>query len=310
MIPLIRIDNMTFVYKSYERGETWRDTLLDVFKRAYKKTLVLEDITLEIQKGEMIALLGPNGAGKTTLQKLITGILTPTSGEISVGGQVPFHRQNEFLKRIGVLFGQKGQLITRLPVADSLELNKSIYQIDNRIYRERVEKLTELLQISTFINKPVRNLSLGQRMRAELVLTLLHDPEIILLDEPTNGLDIVSQRIVRDFIRYLHEVEGKTIILTSHNIADIKELIGRLVILMNGRVHFDGPLSELLSIHRTDFFKLEVCIGENQKSDTLSSDQIKNRLVDLADVKFDRLSLEKNPLEEVLYKLFSRGGQP
>ena len=198
-----------------------------------------------MEKGEILALLGPNGAGKTTTLKMLSGILFPTAGQVEIDGFIPWERKNAFKRRFSIVMGQKNQLWWDLPASDSFYLNKCIFDVDDGEYRKTVEELAELLDVKDLMNVQVRRLSLGERMKMEILAALIHRPRILFLDEPTIGLDILSQQKIRDFLRYYNEQTKTTIILTSHYMRDIEELCSRAVIINQGQLVYDGQLADL-----------------------------------------------------------------
>ncbi len=215
------------------------------FRPIYKEVQAINDLSFNIKRGELVGYLGPNGAGKSTTIKMLTGILVPDYGEITIGGLTPNRSRREHAAKIGVVFGQKSQLWWDLPLNDSFELIKAIYKIPNDLYKKQYKWLIEGLKIDDFINRPVRQLSLGQRMRAELVASLLHLPEILFLDEPTIGLDATSKKTVREFIKTLNREYGTTVILTTHDMDDIEALCSRVMVIDHGSLAFDGSLMDL-----------------------------------------------------------------
>ena len=219
--------------------------------REKRKVDALQGVSFEIERGELLGLIGPNGAGKSTTVKILTGILTPDGGEVAVGGMVPWKERKEHVRRIGVVFGQRTQLWWDVPIQDSYDLLKDIYRIPPRDYRERLEELAEALQLSGLLRTPMRQLSLGQRMRAELCGSLLHRPELLFLDEPTIGLDAVSKLALRDFLKWENREHGTTVLLTTHDMEDIVALCSRVMVLGHGRKLFDGALSALLGRYDT-----------------------------------------------------------
>lgn len=306
----IEIKNLGYSYKTFQRGADFTALVRDFFSRKYTETKALDDVTLNIKKGEIIALMGPNGAGKTTLQKVLTGILTPQQGSVLVDGFEPGKREPHFLKKVGVMFGQRGQLVPRLPFIDSLEYNRVIYGLTKSAFNKTVDEISDLLKIRDIIGKPIRNMSLGQKMRCELMYTLIHDPDILLLDEPTVGLDIVSQKIVRSYIQFLNKEKGKTIILTSHVMADIEGLTQRIVLLLNGKIKFDGPIHAILNNQmHPSHFKVVLRETENYFEKTMDEDQVLRLLTEMKRIDFVKLEIAKNPLEDALYQLFTQDEQ-
>ena len=217
-----------------------------------KKTInALQDVSFDIEHGELLGYIGPNGAGKSTTVKILSGILTPDGGEVTVGGLVPWKERKEHVRRIGVVFGQRTQLWWDVPVRDSYDLLKDIYRIPGEEYTARLKELTEALQLDELLRTPLRQLSLGQRMRAELCGSLLHRPELLFLDEPTIGLDAVSKLALRDFLKWENSRYGTTLLLTTHDMEDIVALCSRVMVLGHGRKLFDGTLHDLLGRYDT-----------------------------------------------------------
>ncbi|MCS6956574.1 MAG: ATP-binding cassette domain-containing protein [Patescibacteria group bacterium] len=239
---MIEVKNLTKIYFSYKKTG---DFLKDLFFKEYKKIIALENISFEINNPEFVGLIGPNGAGKTTTMKILSGILYPTKGKINILGFTPFEKKKEFLRQISFVMGQKTQLHWDLPSIDSFYLLKDIYEIDNLIFKKTLSQLTEILNCQELINKPVRNLSLGERMKMELIASLLHNPRIIFLDEPTIGLDIFSQEAIRNFLKIYQKEFKATIILTSHYLEDVKKLAQRLIIINNGKIIYDNSLNKI-----------------------------------------------------------------
>lgn len=215
------------------------------FKRKYREVQAVKNISFTINDGELIGFLGPNGAGKSTTIKMLSGILVPDGGSVEVNGLIPWKQRKKHAAGIGVVFGQKSQLWWDLPLKDSFTLIKAIYNIPDREYYREFTWLTEGLNITEYLERPVRVLSLGQRMRAELALSILHNPKILILDEPTIGLDVRSKEVVRSFIQYLNRERGTTIILTTHDMDDIEKLCNRVLLIDEGEIGFDGSLNHL-----------------------------------------------------------------
>ena len=216
-----------------------------LFHREYETIHALKDVSFAIQDGEMVGYIGPNGAGKSSTIKILSGILTPDSGTVLVDGRVPYKDRIRNVQQIGVVFGQRSQLWWDVPVIDSYELLKDIYSISPTKYQQNLEELTELLNLSELLRSPARQLSLGQRMRCELAASLLHDPKILFLDEPTIGLDAVSKLAVRDFIRKRNRMHGTTVLLTTHDMQDIEALSDRIILIGKGEILMDGGLEDI-----------------------------------------------------------------
>ncbi|XEC93886.1 ATP-binding cassette domain-containing protein [Paenibacillus tarimensis] len=232
-------------FKVQKNREGLGGALRDLFKREYTEVTAVRDITFQIPKGEICGYIGENGAGKSTTIKMLTGILVPTSGRIQVNGFVPFKEREKFVKGIGVVFGQRSQLWWDIGVIESFQLLRKVYKVPERDFRARLDELVERLQLGELLNRPVRKLSLGQRMRCELVASLLHNPSILFLDEPTIGLDIVVKTEIRDFLKQLNREHGTTILLTTHDLQDIEALCSRVIMLDDGRIIYDGGLDLL-----------------------------------------------------------------
>ncbi|GGD87825.1 ABC transporter ATP-binding protein [Paenibacillus nasutitermitis] len=221
--------------------------LKDLFKREYNEITAVKDISFSIPQGEICGYIGENGAGKSTTIKMLTGILVPTSGHIQVNGFVPFKEREKFVNGIGVVFGQRSQLWWDIGVIESFQLLRKVYRVPEAEFKQRLNELVERLQLGELLNRPVRKLSLGQRMRCELVASLLHNPSILFLDEPTIGLDIVVKTEIRDFLKKINREQGTTILLTTHDLQDIEALCTRVIMLDDGRIIYDGGLDELKS---------------------------------------------------------------
>src|SRR5271156_3010015 len=246
MSPAIEVRALTKIYRTYQKEAGFWGALKGLAHRRYKETAAAKEVSFSVNEGELVGFLGPNGAGKTTVLKMLSGLLYPTSGEATVLGFTPWQRRNEFKRQFALILGQKNQLWWDLPASESLELNRVIYGIAPATAQKTIDELTELLDVRDKLDVMVRELSLGERMKMELIAALLHRPKILFLDDPTIGLDVVSQKKVREFLRR-HSAERKTsTILTSHYMQDIAELCQRVLIIDHGRVFFDGELSEII----------------------------------------------------------------
>lgn len=242
----IVVSSLTKTYRTHVKKEGLWNSLKSLVKREYTEYTAVDHLSFTVAPGELIGILGANGAGKTTLLKMLSGILYPTSGTASVLGYVPWERSNDFKRQISLVMGQRNQLWWDLPAADSFLLNKEIYQIPDALYREQLSILTEMLGVTEKLHIQVRRLSLGERMKCELIAALLHRPKVVFLDEPTLGLDVVSQQAVRDFIAQYNQEFQTTIVLTSHYMEDIEQLCRRVLLLDKGKILFDGSLESLL----------------------------------------------------------------
>jgi len=236
---MINVKNLTKIYKIYRKTG---NLINDIFFRKYEDVLALDKVSFTIDDNELVGFIGPNGAGKTTTLKILSGILYPTSGKVSVLGFSPFEKREAFLKQISFVMGQRNQLIWDLPAIDTFLLNKAIYEINDLKFKKNLQKLTTILSAEKLIQKPVKMLSLGERMKMEFIAALLHQPKIVFLDEPTIGLDIFSQEAIRNFIKSYQKEFQATIILTSHYLEDVKRLAKRLIIINKGKILYDGSL--------------------------------------------------------------------
>ncbi len=239
---------MEHVWKSYKiakRNSGFGQALKALFSREYEVVHALRDVNFTIHEGEMVGYIGPNGAGKSSTIKILSGILTPDQGTVLVDGRIPYKNRIQHVSQIGVVFGQRSQLWWDVPVIDSFELLKDIYQIPNTQYKQSLEELTDLLNLGELLRSPARQLSLGQRMRCEIGASLLHQPRILFLDEPTIGLDAVSKLAVRDFILKQNQLHKTTVILTTHDMQDIEALASRIILIGKGQLLMDGSLSDI-----------------------------------------------------------------
>jgi len=245
MEPLIKVRDLTKDYRLIRKREGVTGGLIDLVRPRHELLRAVESVSFDIPAGEMVGYIGANGAGKSTTIKMLTGILTPTSGTVTVGGLVPWKQRLQYTRHIGVVFGQRTQLWWDLAVVESFRLLKKIYEVDDATYDRQMKIFNELLQVDDFLHQPVRKLSLGQRMRCDLAAALLHRPRVLFLDEPTIGLDVLAKENVRIFLREICDREGVTVILTTHDLGDIEQLCRRVIIIDKGRVHFDGELDDL-----------------------------------------------------------------
>lgn len=264
---MITMENVCKSYRIAKRNAGLMEACKQLFHREYEEIHALQDVSFTIGDGEMVGYIGPNGAGKSSTIKILSGILTPDAGQCLVDGRVPWKNRIEHVRQIGVVFGQRSQLWWDIPVIDSFELLQEIYSISETDYRHNLDELTELLNLSELLKTPTRQLSLGQRMRCEIAASLLHQPRILFLDEPTIGLDAVSKLAVRDFIRQLNKEHKTTVILTTHDMQDIAALTNRVILIGKGRVLMDGTLEDMRSLaaqagsDRNDTGNLEDSVG-------------------------------------------------
>ena len=247
-MSIVDVQGLTKTYHYYKREPGLYGSLRTLFSRQQHTKTAVDHLSFQIEEGEIVGFLGPNGAGKTTVIKMLSGILHPTHGEASVMGFVPWQRKKQMRLQLSVVMGQKQQLWWDLPARESLTLNRYIYEIPLHRFSRTVEELCELLSVTELLQIPVRQLSLGERMKFELIAALVHEPKVMFLDEPTIGLDIISQRKILDFLKHINEQRKTTILLTSHNLMDIQKLCPRAIIINKGRLISDGKLSELSQV--------------------------------------------------------------
>ena len=244
-MPIITVEHLSKHFKVHKRRTGFWGNLSSTVSRQHNIIKAVDDVNFTLERGELVGYIGANGAGKSTTIKMLTGILVPTSGHIDVMGLTPYRNRRENTRRIGVVFGQRTQLWWDLPVIDSFELLKHIYEIPQNLYKQNLEFFSELLQLQPFLSTPVRRLSLGQRMRCDLTAALLHNPEILYLDEPTIGLDVVAKEQVRQFLRQVNAERQVTVILTTHDLNDVEKVCQRLIIIDNGKIIYDGGIDAL-----------------------------------------------------------------
>lgn len=323
-MDIIRVENLSREFSYYKKGVGLQGSLKNLFHREMLIKEAVKDVSFTVEKGEIVGLLGPNGAGKTTTLKMLSGILFPTSGSAVIDGFVPWERKNEFKRRFSIVMGQKNQLWWDLPASDSFYLNKCIFDVEDAAYRKTVEELSELLDVRELLNVQVRRLSLGERMKMEILAALIHRPEILFLDEPTIGLDIISQQKIRDFLRYYNEQTRTTIILTSHYMRDVEELCKRTVIISHGQLVYDGGLAEinhlmgdkkLLTLKGTGKIPKEALAGfgkvREQKETETVLEVPKEKLKETASAILSSLPVEdftvtEVPLEESIALIFKK----
>lgn len=241
-MPLINVNEVSKNYAVFEKEDGVLGAVKGLFSRRYKTVEAVKEISFSVEEGDIVGYIGANGSGKTTTLKMLSGLIRPTSGTIKVGEFIPSERKTAFKKMFALVMGQKSQLWWDLPAKESFELFRAIYEIDRPVYKRRQGMLTDLLEVGELMDKPVRNLSLGERMKMELIGSLLHNPRILFLDEPTIGLDIFSQQKIRHFLKTINKEEKTTILLTSHYMKDIEELCNKLLIINKGKIVYDGSL--------------------------------------------------------------------
>jgi ABC-2 type transport system ATP-binding protein len=322
--PAIHIHDLHKIYIVSEREAGAIAALQSLVHRRTEKIPAVDGISFDLAPGEIVGFLGPNGAGKTTTLKMLSGLLYPTAGEVTVLGYVPSKRDKAFLRQITLVMGQRNQLVWDIPPMDSFELNRAIYRIPTADYRHTLDELTELLDLRPLLRKPVRNLSLGERMKCEIAAALLHRPQVVFLDEPTIGLDVTMQRRIRAFIAEYNRRFGATVLLTSHYMADVEALCRRVVVIHHGKLLFDGDLSNLVqkfTAHKTIVVQLEDCSADLRSYGEVVScvdglftlrvpraetAHVTERL--LADLPVIDLLVEDSPIEEVIERVFAQEG--
>ncbi len=325
-MPVIEVQCLTKSFRTYKKKPGLAGAFKGLFHREYEMTMAVKEVGFTIQEGELVGFLGPNGAGKTTTLKMLAGLLYPTSGTARVLGYVPWERNDGYRRQFALLLGQKNQLWWDLPARESLELNARIYGLPRDAFERTVAEMTELLAVKDKLNVMVRELSLGERMKMELIASLLHQPKVLFLDEPTIGLDVVSQKTVREFLRQHNATRKTTILLTSHYMADIQELCQRVIIIDHGTIFFDGRLDEV--IDRFADFKLITirCAGARQyPTETLkkygevvenaeATIQLKvkrDRVIPVCKALLDELpvtdiDIQEVPIEDIIRQIFAR----
>lgn len=297
---IIEVKNLKKTYEYTKKQAGLLPSLKSLFHREKLFTEAVKDINFSLKEGEIVGFLGPNGAGKTTTLKMLSGILTPTSGEATVLGFTPTKRQKEFQKQFALVMGQKNQLWWDLPAMESFLLNKEIYQIPDKQFEDTLGELTRLLEIKDILDIPVRKLSLGQRMKAELVAALLHSPRVLFLDEPTIGLDVVSQNNIREFLKSYNKKQKTTIVLTSHYMEDVEALCERVIIINYGTIIYDGALKKLIDTYANNKI-IEVTFTEKISISALTSlGQIKEHQNKRAVIE-----VQKSEVKEVATKILN-----
>ena len=321
--PVIRVEQLSKTYVVPVRGSGLAAAFKSLVHRQTRAVEAVRQVSFIVEPGEIVGFLGPNGAGKTTTLKMLSGLLHPTAGEARVLGYVPHRRERAYLRQITLVMGQRNQLIWDIPVMDSFERNRAIYRIPEPTFTRTVTELRELLDLQTLLDKPVRNLSLGERMKCELAIALLHGPRVLFLDEPTIGLDVTMQRRIRAFITEYNRRTGATVLLTSHYMADVEALCKRVVVIHQGRRLFDGQLTALVqrfASHKViavevagdgiDLARYGEVVASSGGRVTLrvpkeETARVTGRL--LSELTVTDLTVEDPPIEEVLDRVFQQG---
>ena len=264
MEHMIEVSHVKRYYKVAKREQGMGNSIRHLFKRKYEIKRAVDDVSFTIKKGEIVGFIGPNGAGKSTTVKMLSGILYPDDGSVKIDGFIPYKQRKQYVKNIGVVFGQKSQLNWDLPLIESFELMRYIYKIPMDLYEENLHQFTELLDMEDFLYQPVRQLSLGQRMRGDIVAALLHSPKIVFFDEPTIGLDVVAKEKIRNFIRYMNQKNDTTIIFTTHDMQDIEKICERLIIIDSGKKIYDGSIQDIKNRY-TSIKNIELILEDGRK---------------------------------------------
>jgi ABC-2 type transport system ATP-binding protein len=326
-MPIIEIHGLVKTYRVYQKEEGLLAAMRGLFRRRHRNVYAVRGIDLDVKQGEFVAFLGPNGAGKTTTLKILSGVINPTSGEARVMGHVPWKRENAYRRRFALVMGQKNQLWWDLPAQESFRLHQQIYRIEPDQFRRTLDELTGLLDVRKLLGQPVRELSLGERMKMELTAALLHSPEVLFLDEPTIGLDVVAQHNIQQFLRHYQEARKITILLTSHYMKDVAALCRRVVIIAQGRIRYDGSLSGVIDefssykvvtllfaedrplddlarwgeVIEANPPRAKIRVERSKVAETLSAILSRHAIADVA--------VEEPPLEEVIAEVFAQVGQ-
>ena len=305
MTHTILADNLSKVYDVQKKRPGLSGSLRDLYSPVYEKKVAVKDVSFVIDEGELVGFIGPNGAGKTTTLKMLSGLLYPSGGSVSVIGHDPWKRQYDFLKNISLVMGQKNQLWWDLPAIESFNLAKDIYGISDSTYKKTLNYLVDMLEIGDVLNVQVRKLSLGQRMKAELVAALIHSPKILFLDEPTIGLDVVMQQSMRSFLKEYNQGGDGSIILTSHYMDDVKELCKRVIIIDQGSILYDGLLSDVIakfSKHKI----IEVITPAGTKTHKVLRKQVAEKAADLLkDPSVLDINIKEVEIEDVIRSVFT-----
>lgn len=304
-MSVISVKNLRKYYRVHQKEPGFLGSIKALFNRKYINAQAVDDISFEIGEGELVGFIGPNGAGKTTTLKVLSGLLYPTAGEVIVLGFTPFERKTDFQKQISLVMGQKNQLWWDLPPYDSFMLNKEIYEIDQSSFKKNLKKLSEMLEVEDILKTPVRKLSLGQRMKCELIVSLLHSPKVLFLDEPTIGLDVIAQQNMRDFIKNYNKEFNATIILTSHYMGDVQQLAKRVVIINKGKILYDGLLEKIVNKF-APFKIIKVYFDPSTSSGQIDRKKLEN----IGDIKeFDgkcaKIQIKKKEVADKASKLLS-----
>ena len=325
-MSIIEVRDLEKSYRVYKKREGLGDSIRGLFRREYSDVHAVRGINLDVQQGEFVAFLGPNGAGKTTTLKLLSGVINPTSGSASVMGFVPWQRRNDYRRRFALVMGQKNQLWWDLPAQESYRLQQQIYGVPKDQFDATLNELTDLLDVGRLLSQPVRELSLGERMKMELIAAMLHSPEVLFLDEPTIGLDVIAQHNIQQFLKYYQEKRKITILLTSHYMKDVAALCKRVVIIARGQIEYDGSLSGIIDKfsgdkivtlqfaedHRPSMHAFGKVLDENWPKVRIRvkrTDVPRVLTETLRDHPIEDVTVEDPPLEDVIAELFRESSE-
>ena len=323
-MPIIEAKGLTKTYRVFQKEPGLTGALRSLVRRKYKEVRAVADVSFQIEPGEMVAFLGPNGAGKTTTLKMLSGLIYPTSGTATVLGFTPWQRPDAFRRRFSLIMGQKNQLWWDLPAGDSFQLHREIYSLPADAFNRTLGELTELFAVKALTRQPVRELSLGERMKMELIAALLHEPQLLLLDEPTIGLDVVAQVAIQRCLKEYNATRGVTMLLTSHYMRDVEALCSRVLVIAHGQVIYDGPLSGITErfgqskLVRLHFAGEETpadlgCFGEHTSNGPVAELKVeRGRVAEVLSAILDRytvvdMSVQDPPLDQVIARVFEEG---
>jgi ABC-2 type transport system ATP-binding protein len=325
-MPIIEASNLTKTYRVSQKKEGFLGALRGLYHREYKEVRAVDGVSFTIEPGEMVAFLGPNGAGKTTTLKMLSGLIYPTSGSAQVLGFVPWQRADAFRRLFALVMGQKNQLWWDLPAFDSFQLHREIYSLEPAAFQETLDDLTELFKVKELIRQPVRELSLGERMKMELIAALLHRPRLLLLDEPTIGLDVAAQATMQKCLKEYNSARGVTMLLTSHYMRDVEALCARVLVISHGKVIYDGPLSKITQMFgQAKLVKLHFD-GDGVPDDLARFGELVHSDGPVVDLKVERarvsevlgtildrhtvidVSVQDPPLDQIIARVFEEAG--
>jgi ABC-2 type transport system ATP-binding protein len=327
-MPIIDAVGLTKTYRVYQKQEGLLGAVRGLFRREYKEVRAVEQVSFSIAPGEIVGFLGPNGAGKTTTLKMLSGLIYPSSGSATVLGHIPWQREDAFRRQFALVMGQKNQLWWDLPAADSFQLHREIYSLPSGQFQRTLDELTELFDVRSLTSQPVRELSLGERMKMELIAALLHQPQLLLLDEPTIGLDVIAQVTIQKCLREYNSSRNVTILLTSHYMRDVEVLCRRVLVITHGKLVYDGPLSGITErFGQQKLVKLQF-EGTDSPDDLGRFGEVTSRQGPSVDLKVDRnrisevlaaildrytvvdMSIQDPPLDQMIAKVFEQGNVP